>query len=326
MSKRVQLLLAVIVLFMVSCQKNEIENQLSLQELKSPDDYYIGLKGATIPMLTPERLESMNKKLESEGVNYRVAMAELITTGSVENIGIGHLVIAKDVGNKQLDVDFVPGDSRRVWSDESGTKISYSIDQTDDDATPKAGSLSAKEGTEAIRNAFQTWNDVKTTELELTEVDNSGLDIGVVAFGINEKNGSPFVFADIQMAGWGDIDFQEGVLGVTYTFYFTDDEGKPTDINHDKKYDAAFREIYFDPSFEWSNVGTSGIDVESIALHEIGHGLSQGHFGTVIIDKDGLPKATPRAVMNAYYIGTFRNLQKTDIAGHRSIWANWPNK
>ena len=324
MNKSVQLLLIAVFFIAVSCQKNELENQLEQPELKSPDEYYVGLKGATIPMLTPERLEKMNKKLESEGVNYRVAMAELITTGSVENIGLGHLVIAKDLGNKQLDVDFAPGDPRRAWSDESGTKITFSIDQTGD-ATPSGGLLNAEEGTEAIRKAFKTWDDVQSTEIGLTEVDNGGEDIGIVAF-INNIGGSPYVFADIQIAGWGDIDFELGVLGVTYTFLFIDGDGEYTDINHDKKYDAAFREIYFDPSYEWANGGMNGIDVESIALHEIGHGLSQAHFGTVFFDKKGELRATPRAVMNAYYFGTFRNLQKSDIGGHSSIWANWPNK
>ncbi|MEZ5106259.1 MAG: hypothetical protein R2757_17290 [Draconibacterium sp.] len=320
MYKRVQLILTVLIFFAVGCQKSDIENQLSPQALDSSNDSYVRLKGATISKLSPEGLERINKILASDGFNYRVAMAEMITTADdVENMG--HLVIAKDVGSKKLNIDFVPGDPRRKWSGESATKITYAIDQTED-AKPAVGALTAEEATEAIDNAFKTWNNVKRTKLGLTKIDAGDMNLGVVS-GVQIPND---VLADIQMAGWEDVNFKTGVLGVTYTFLFVDNEGNPTDINNDKKYDAAFREIYFNPAYSWSNDGVSDYDVETIALHEIGHGLSQGHFGTVFIDKNDELKVLPRAVMNAYYLGTLRELQKNDIGGHSSIWASWPNK
>ena len=138
--------------------------------------------------------------------------------------------------------------------------------------------------------------------------------------------GCPYVFADIQHTGFSDIDFADGIFGVTITFVFIDDEGNVTDIDNDGKDDVAFREIYYDPSWIWADDGGPDIDVESVAVHELGHGLSQGHFGKVAINKNGKILVSPRAVMNAFYSEPYRELTGTDKAGHCSIWAEWPNK
>ena len=39
--------------------------------------------------------------------------------------------------------------------------------------------------------------------------------------------------------------------------------------------------------------------IETVAAHEVDHGLSQGHFGKVFFDKKGNLKVAPHAVMNA---------------------------
>ena len=98
-----------------------------------------------------------------------------------------------------------------------------------------------------------------------------------------------------------------------------------TDIDNNGRADTAFREIYYDPSFSWADDGTSDIDVETVALHELGHGLSQAHFGKVFVDKKGNVKFAPKAVMNAVYVGPQPLLLGTDGAGHCANWASWPN-
>lgn len=265
-------------------------------------------------------MDAVNAVLDAQGAEYRVAVAEYITSDVAETAKA--TVIAKNVGNKQLGADFVPGDSRRApWSGSSGgDDITYAIDRTGD-AEPPFGGLSGAATTAAIQRAMTTWDDVRCSTLPLRESADFGLDLGVIAF-IFGLGGSPFVVADLQHAGWRDINFAGGIIGATFTFIFIDPAGQPTDIDNNGKLDVAFREIYYDPSFAWGD-GTN-IDVETVALHEAGHGLSQAHFGTVSV-KNGQLKLAPAAVMNAIYGGVRTSLAGTDNGGHCSNWANWPN-
>lgn len=266
-------------------------------------------------------MNSLNLRLAGDGAGYRVAMAEAITAAESGEAGI--TVIAKDVGNKQLDFDFVPNDARRLDWDADPNHITYAIDQTGD-AVPVFGGLTAAETDAAIVRGHATWEALSCSSLGQTRNDDFGLDIGLVAF-LNGLGGSPFVFADIQHAGWRDIDFAGGVLGVTFTFGFVDDDGVFTDIDHNGKLDAAFREIYYDPTFSWADNGSSNVDVQSVAVHETGHGLSQAHFGKVFFKNNGSLIRSPLAVMNAIYSMPLRVLQGTDEGGHCSNWTQWPN-
>ncbi len=304
-----------------SCQKDDISTSerdvitsTELTELNARES------GQAI---TPEYLEQINIALAAEGLDYRVLMAEYITSADSDEAGV--TVLAKDIGNKQLGHDFVPNDPRRGWSGTPGGStddITYAIDQTID-AVPPFGGLSAAQTTNAIQRAIATWDNETCSNLPLVQNPDFGLDIGIVAFQ-NGLGGSPFIFADVQHCGWRDINFAGGILGVTFTFIFVD-AGVPTDVDGNGKLDAAFREIYYDPSFNWADDGLTNIDVESVAVHEMGHGLSQAHFGTVKLKNDGSLQASPRAVMNALYASPFRNLTGTDVGGHCSNWSNWPN-
>jgi hypothetical protein len=268
-------------------------------------------------------MDALNVRLEADGANYRAAIAEYVT--SPDGGEAGNTVLSKVVGNKQLGHDFVALDPRRGWSGSAAgpdDDITYAIDQTID-AVPPFGGLTEAQTTAAIRAAIGSWAALNCSSLALTENATFGLDVGLIAF-LNGLGGSPFVFADVQHAGWRDINFAGGILGVTFTFIFVSGPN-PTDIDGNGRLDVAFREIYFDPSFSWA-VNGSNIDVESIALHEFGHGLSQAHFGTVAIKNDGSLKAAPRAVMNALYAAPLRQLLGTDTAGHCSNWAAWPNR
>ena len=286
------------------------------------DDFMLNSSGrsAGLQSITSADLDAINAGLEAEGLDYRVAMAEYVTAGGSQEAG--NTVLSKIVGNKQLNFDFVPDDTRRTWSNADGNSITYAIDQTGD-AVPVFGGLTAAETDAAIVRGTNTWDDVTCSDLGLSRNPDFGINIGLIAF-LNGLGGSPFVFADVQHAGWRDINFAGGVLGVTFTFGFTDANGF-TDIDNNGKADAAFREIYYDPSWNWADDGSTSIDVESVAVHEIGHGLSQGHFGMVMFKNKGALKASPRAVMNALYTGPFTALTGTDNGGHCSNWSQWPN-
>jgi len=150
-------------------------------------------------------------------------------------------------------------------------------------------------------------------------------------------SGSEFVFADLSHAGWLPGPFFDFlvpggsvfILGVTLTFVFIDASGF-TDIDSNGKFDTAFREIYYNDAFSWADDGATNIDVETVALHEAGHGLSQAHFGKVFLKgnkgkSNGSLQFAPRAVMNAVYISPQQALLGTDNGGHCSIWGQWPN-
>lgn len=266
------------------------------------------------------QLDALNAALAADGSDLRAAMAEWIGDGGSE--AAGGTVIAKDVGNKQLTADFVPGDARRTWSGSGGDAITYTIDQTLD-AVPFGGGLTAAQTDAAIVSAMDTWDGVQCSALGMSRNPDFGVDLGYIA-ALNGLGGSFAVAADVQHAGFRDLDFAGGVLGVAFTLIWTD-AGIPTDIDGNGKADVAFREIYYDPSWIWGVSGGAGaVDVESIALHEAGHGLSQAHFGTVRIKNNGDLQASPRAVMNALYSGPLRALRGSDNGGHCSNWGQWP--
>lgn len=272
-------------------------------------------------------MDNANVSLAAAGKDYRVAIAEYVTKPSGEDFG--GTVLAKNVGNKRLTADFVPHDpNREAWSGPSGgssDNITYAVDQTGD-AVPPLGGLTGAQTDAAIVSAMNTWNGVNCSDLGLVRNPAPGTDIGFIA-ALNGLGGSLAIVGDVQHAGWRDINFAGSILGVTFTLIFTDAANNPIDQDGNGLPDVAFREIYYDPSFSWANDGVddNDIDVESVAVHEAGHGLSQAHFGKVWLKNDGSLKRSPMAVMNAIYSEPFRALAGTDNGGHCSNWAQWPN-
>ena len=256
---------------------------------------------------------------ESGRSNYAVFSAEYLATG--ESGHIGRTVYFKDVGNKELTADFVPGASL------DGTDaISFYID-------PKRPSRDLNVGvtTAAISRAMATWENVSCSDLGMYQVPSSKkVTTGFISAAYGFRGSYDYV-ADVVHAGWLGADFfdliaPEGstyILGVTFTIIFTDDAGNPTDIDQNGKLDVAWREIYYNDAFSWAD--GAHYDVETIALHEAGHGLSQGHFGSAFADAGtGALHFSPRAVMNAAYSGIQTQIGETDNAGHCTNWAEWP--
>jgi hypothetical protein len=316
-------LTAVMVLGLAACDE-PTSNTTAMNETESAS-----LASAETEAELASFMDHVNAALAAEGKNFQIAMAEYVTGPGGQDFG--GTVLAKDVGNKQLAADFVPNDPRRVdWSGAVGggsDDITYAIDRTDDAVPPLpvGGNLTAAQTDAAIVRAMNTWDAVRCSELPLVRNDDFGLDIGVVAFQ-NGLGGNPFIFADVQHAGW-DINFAGNILGVTFTFVFISAPNTPTDVDGNGKADAAFREIYYDRGFGWADdeVDDAEIDLESVAVHEAGHGLSQAHFGKVWLKNDGSLKRSPMAVMNAIYSEPFRTLAGPDNGGHCSNWAQWPN-
>ena len=225
----------------------------------------------------------------------------------------------------------MPFDPRR--SDWSGTSpesddVTFSVDETGDAVPPSTVvvPITAAQTGAAIAGAMATWDAVTCASIPLTANAAGGHDLGVYAYLVTGgARGGPEVVADLHHAGWRDVNFPGDVLGATITFVFLDADDQPTDLDQNRRVDVAFREVYYDPSWIW-RVDGGDVDVESIAVHEAGHGLSHGHFGTPLVRHDGSFHASSLAVMNALYQGPLRTLLGTDNSSQCNDWENWPSR
>ncbi len=307
---------------------------------------FVGASAQTIE----DQISVLNGALEASGVDFRIGVAEYITLG--ESGELGRTVFYSDHGNKQLTSDFVPGDPRRGGF----TDITVLVDDLDFTTFAHPGNtLAPGEDLAAYHSVNATWDAVECSTIPIADLgDSGGVDLGVVEFLVDQffglgLGGNPFSFADVTHAGMLSPLFFDAfvcglpgsgcganILGVAFTFVFVG-----TDIDDNGKSDTAFREIYYNENFPWANhpndVTFDGlVDLESVALHEMGHGLSQGHFGEGFFqdrNHDGIvPNApneiitAPSAIMNAAHTVAHRTVSGTDKGGHCSNWAAWPEQ
>lgn len=240
--------------------------------------------------------------------------------------GVGNTVFFKNTGNKQLSSDFVPNDPRNI----GGTDVPYWTDGTE---LGTSSGMTAGDTYNAIVNTMNTWDGVTCSSgLGLPELGVIGIDVGLVQFLLGFGGFDGFIEGTILHGGILPAGFFDalqpgggnGILGVTFTFVWTG-----TDIDGNGKGDVAIKEIYINDNFNWqdapNDVLFNGIvDFETVVLHEVGHGLSQGHFGKAFANNSGI-HFSPAALMNAGYSVGRRDISGTDKGGHCSNWGEWPN-
>jgi hypothetical protein len=261
-------------------------------------------------------LNTFNDQLAVAGENFRVEVVEFSTVDEV-----GPTVYAND-HQHQLDSHWVPYDPNR-WGVRD---IYWAVDQVDRTADcPWADAYAA------IGRAMDTWNTVPCATIPLVQVNDFGLDLGYVQW-LLKMGGVPGWLADITFAGWlpraffdaiAPPDGGDYILGVTFTFVWVDENNIPTDMDGNGKTDVAFKEIYYNDDFNWG-VDIRYFDIETVSAHEVGHGLSLGHFGKIFRTPNGQLHFAPRALMNAIYYDILHELLGTDNASFCSIWATWP--
>ncbi len=249
----------------------------------------------------------------------KIHTAEYITSG--ESDQVGRTVYFDDFGNKQLGADFVPG-----FSLDETDNVSYYIDNN-----RPSTDIVVDKSTAAITRAMNTWDGVTCSQLGMfLRPFDAALPTGFIAALLGFPGSFNYV-ADVVHAGWVPAGFfnaiapngSKYILGVTFTLVFTDDDGNETDIDNNGKADVAWREIYYNDAFLWAD--GARYDIETVALHEAGHGLSQAHFGSAFRNSgNNKLHFSPRAVMNAAYSGVQTGIGETDNAGHCSNWASWP--
>lgn len=317
--KKLTLVFLPCLLFLAACQKQTVVDS-------SPD---LSQRMVKVDMLTPRSTfssieewgESINQSLAASGI--QLEKMEYLSAQEA-----GNIVLFKNVGNKQLTSDYVPNDPRNG----TGADVPYVVDGTE---LGTASGMTPLATLNAIDGAMSTWGDVTCSGgLNIPNLGVAPFDIGYVQFllGAGGVNGFfpgiiahcgilPASFFELLQPGGGS-----GIIGVTFTFTYVDD------LDQDGKGDVAIKEIYYNDGFNFQDAPNAGIfdnfiDFETIVLHEVGHGLSQQHFGKLSVNSsNGKIKFSPFALMNAGYTQARREVIKTDNAGHCSLWASWPQQ
>lgn len=197
---------------------------------------------------------------------------------------------------------WVPGDPRRGAADAG---LTYLFDAGWGETTATGIDRPAVET--AFGRAVDTWSaDPCLDGVPLTQVAHDGSDVTVFDWVVSGDGlGDPFA-ADVVVAGFEEEVshfFGRDTLAFAVTFVFVDRDGRPTDLDGDGHLDTARSEIYLNPDADWSLGGSKGVDLETASLHEIGHALGLGHFGT-----------PPDSVMAPFFSGVKRDLFAIDHA------------
>jgi hypothetical protein len=271
-------------------------------------------------------LDSINRAIAARGLNVQLERAEFVVANKLGAAASGQVVFANDRA-KRLTSRWVAGDERRAAD---GDRINWLVVDPFMAAHTSTGSQVV---TASVASAFHTWDSQTCTTLNVDQREWGGTTFpsGILDIGIPTD---PFE-ANINIIGFlpGAIfntvlgpGSSASVLGVTFTFVFINPDGTPTDINHDGRDDTAFKEMWFNNDFAWTTTGLgSDIDVETVALHEIGHAFEMGHFGKIFGTFGNLKlHVSPRAVMNAAILGTLRSPLGSDNAAFCGNWASWP--
>lgn len=253
---------------------------------------------------TLEAMEEVNGGLKAQWMDIRVEQVEVLSLGQARASSRLH----------RQPFRWVAGDTRR---DADGDRLTYLVDRTDGPggAAVPAGFEAAIDRAAAVWAAEPCLQKARVAKrLDLGEdADIFDSRFGFGGFG-NWRS------ADVVIGGWMPPEFFEAVTGegggasvlaMSVTFIFIGRDGEPSDLNGDGYYDTAANEIYFNDAFSWTVGG--GMDVETVALHELGHSLGIGHLGP-----------PPLAAMNPVYSGIHPQLMPLDRAAVCSLWASWP--
>lgn len=255
---------------------------------------------------TLESMEEFNGELKALWMDIQVEQIEVL------GVGRGHA----SSRIHQMPFRWVAGDTRR---NADGAKLTYLVDRQD-----LGGSgLSASSTEAAIDRAMGSWASSPCLyRAPMVKRADTGADPDIFDSMYGFGDFGNFRLASIVHAGWMPREFFEAVngpgsgdtiLAFSVTFVFIGADGQPTDVNRDGYMDTAVNEVYYNEGFSWLIGSGQGADLESVALHEVGHSLGLGHVGPPL-----------EAVMGPLYLGLSRRPTLVDQALLCSVWIRWP--
>lgn len=256
---------------------------------------------------TLETMHEHNGGLKALWMDIQVEQIEVLTLGEGRSSSRLH----------SQPFRWVAGDSRRRAD---GSNMTYLVH-----GSGLAGSgLDAAAAEAAIDRAMKSWSSSScfSGKIGVLKRTDGGADPDIFDGLLGYGGFGDYRLADIVHAGWMPPSFfdavngegsGETVLAFSVTFIYIGADGQPTDVNGDGYLDTAANEIYYNERFAWLLGGDGGIDLESVAAHELGHSLGIGHIGAPL-----------EAVMNPVYSGVHRALEPLDGAALCSVWGRWP--
>ncbi|HSG38612.1 MAG TPA: matrixin family metalloprotease [Thermoanaerobaculia bacterium] len=245
--------------------------------------------------------------LRAEWMDLRVEQIEMLTIGQGRSTTRLH----------RQPFRWVAGDWRR---EADGNKLTWLVDLSD--GLGSTG-LSAAGVEAALDRAVATWSsDACLGRVPLVKRTAGSSDPDIFDAGFGYGGFGNYRTADIVHAGWLPPDFfdrvggpgsGESVVALSVTFIYVTRDGLPTDFDNDGHLDTAHSEIYYNQGFSWLAGTANSMDVETVALHELGHALGIGHIGPPL-----------SAIMNPIYAGARTELEPLDHAALCSVWGSWP--
>lgn len=295
------------------------------------------------PVVSPF-LADLDARLAASGSNLRVARAEYIV--EVGDGQYGSQVLIADNRARGLAYEWVNRDPRR--GGHPGLTYAFDPYQGREPFTrnPDGSGLRQMPFAELepqLEEAMSAWRDRSCSDAPVDRVALSSTTdpdlLDQVFLGSDGAGRTYQQVSDIVQAGWQHPNFftafagsaGNNIIGVTFSFWFVDQNGDPTDINGDGKLDTGLAEIYYNTRFAWGNTqALNVVDTYSITTHETGHAFGLAHFGKVFVTKrdasNGISisdiKYAPKALMNAVYVTGRSEIAGTDNSSFCMIWGS----